>query len=162
MQACAGIIPPWQYVIDSGDGMMKRSKNGFTLIEVMIAVAIIGVLAAVALPAYTDYLTRGRLSEVFSALSGVQPAAEQHWANTRSYVDFDTQGNFPAATPNFTYALSNATASTYTVTGTGRGKMAGFVYTINQSGVQATTATPTGWGANTACWVDRKGGACMQ
>ncbi|MES2263363.1 MAG: prepilin-type N-terminal cleavage/methylation domain-containing protein [Pseudomonadota bacterium] len=136
---------------------MKRIKNGFTLIEVMITVAIVGILAAVALPAYSTYVTRGRMSEAFTTLGAAQPAAEQFWANGRTYVGFN---NFPASTSNFTYALSGATTSAYTLTATGTGKMAGFVYTINQSGTQTTTASPTGWGTSASCWVDRKGGAC--
>jgi type IV pilus assembly protein PilE len=136
---------------------MERMQRGFTLIEVMITVAIVGILTAVALPAYSDYVTRSRLSEAFTVLGAAQPAAEQYWANGRKYDDF---ANFPATTPNFSYALSNASASTYTLTATGTGKMAGFVYTINQSGARATTASPTGWGTRTDCWVDHKGGKC--
>ena len=139
---------------------MARKAGGFTLIEVMITVAIVGILLAVAVPAYSDYVTRGRLNEAFTALGGAQPAAEQYWANNRTYVDFDTSPAFPKVTPNFTYALSNASASTYTITATGSGKMSGFVYSINESGVHATVAAPDGWGANASCWVDHKGGAC--
>ncbi|MYM22504.1 prepilin-type N-terminal cleavage/methylation domain-containing protein [Duganella sp. FT135W] len=139
---------------------MKRIQQGFTLIEVMIVVAIVGILMAVAVPAYSDYVTRGRLSEAFTALGGAQPAAEQFWSNTRSYSGFDSSPSFPGTGTNFTYALSNATASTYTITATGTGKMAGFVYTINESGGHATTGSPTGWGTSTSCWVDHKGGAC--
>lgn len=139
---------------------MKRLQQGFTLIEVMISVAIVGVLMAVALPAYSDYVTRGRLSEVFTALGAAQPAAEQFWSNSRSYVGFDGAVTFPANTANFTYALSGASASAYTVTGTGTGRMAGFAYTIDQNGGRATTASPAGWGTSTSCWVDHKGGSC--
>jgi len=135
---------------------MERMQRGFTLIEVMITVAIVGILTAVALPAYSDYVTRSRLSEAFTVLGAAQPAAEQAWANDRRYDNFPA----PAATANFTYALSNAGASTYTLTATGTGKMAGFVYTINQSGARATTASPTGWGTSDKCWVDHKGGKC--
>jgi type IV pilus assembly protein PilE len=134
--------------------------KGFTLIEVMVTVAIVGILSAVALPAYSTYVTRGRLAEAFTALGGAQPAAEQYWANNRKYTDFDTASNFPKTTANFSYALSNATSSSYTITATGLGKVAGFVYTINQNGARATTASPSGWGTSTSCWVDRKGGAC--
>lgn len=140
--------------------MNKRIQQGFTLIEIMISVAIVGILLAVAVPAYSDYVTRGRLSEAFTALGGAQPAAEQYWANNRTYVNFDGSASFPGATPNFTYAISNATVSTYTLTATGKGKMDGFVYTVNESGGRATTGSPTGWGTSTTCWVDRKGGAC--
>jgi type IV pilus assembly protein PilE len=137
---------------------MKRIKNGFTLIEVMVTVAIVGILMAVALPAYNDYVTRGRLTEAFSALGAVQPAAEQFWSNQRTYAQLDTLVNFPANTANFTYALSGATASTYTVTATGIGKVAGFVYTIDQNGARPTTGGP--WGTSGTCWIDHKGGTC--
>lgn len=139
---------------------MKRVKNGFTLIEVLVTVVIVGILMAVAMPAYNDYVIRGRLTEAFSALGTAQPAAEQFWSNNRTYVGFDTAVNFPAATANFTYALSGASASAYTVTATGIGKVAGFVYTIDQNGNRATTGSPAGWGTSTSCWVDHKGGSC--
>lgn len=142
---------------------MKRRNLGFTLIELMITVAIVGILSAIALPSYRDYVTRGRLTEAFSALSTVQPNAEQFWSNTRSFASFDTLSNvFPQATPNFTYALSGATASGYTVTATGIGKVAGFIYTIDQTGARATTAVPTGWTSSTSCWVDHRDGQCSQ
>lgn len=136
---------------------MKNVQKGFTLVELMVVIAIIAILSAVAIPAYTDYLTRGRLTEAFTTLGGAQAAAEQYWSNERKYTNF---ANFPATTPNFSYALSNATASSYTLTATGTGKMAGFVYTIDQSGTRTTTATPAGWGTSTTCWVDKKGGQC--
>jgi type IV pilus assembly protein PilE len=140
---------------------MKRIQQGFTLIEVMITVAIVGILAAVAIPAYTDYVIRARLTEAFSTLSGAQTAAEQYWSTWRDYAQFDSRSRtFPQATPNFTYALSNATPSTYIITATGINKAAGFVYTINQDGTHATTASPPGWGTNANCWVDHKGGTC--
>jgi type IV pilus assembly protein PilE len=141
---------------------MKRIQQGFTLIEVMITVAIVGILLAVAVPAYSDYVTRGRLSEAFTALGGAQPSAEQFWANNRTYVGFDGASSFPAATPNFTYALSNASASTYTITATGRAKAPGFAFTVNESGTRTTTSSPDGWGTSTSCWVDHKGGACSE
>ncbi|WP_307664846.1 type IV pilin protein [Pseudoduganella namucuonensis] len=140
--------------------MMKRIQHGFSMVEIMIVVAIVGILSAVALPAYTDYLTRGRLSEAFSSLGGAQPAAEQFWANNRTYVGFDAASTFPANTSNFTYALSGATTSAYVITATGIGKTDGFVYTVNQNGSQATTGSPSGWGTSATCWVDRKGGVC--
>ena len=142
---------------------MKRVARGFTLIELMVTVAIVGILTAVALPAYRDYVTRSRLTDAFSALAAVQPAAEQYWSNNRTFVGFDT-GNPALFTPtsNFSFSLSGASVSAYTVTATGIGPVAGFVYTINQSGTRATTASPTGWGTSTSCWVDRKGGTCSQ
>lgn len=139
---------------------MKRAAQGFTLIEIMITLAIVGVLSAVALPAYRDYVTRARLTEAFSALSAVQPAAEQLWSNTRSFATVSTV--LPPATATFTYTASDATASAYTVTATGAAQALGFVFTINQAGTRATTGVPTGWTANSACWVDKRGGTCVQ
>ncbi|ELX09164.1 putative fimbrial protein [Janthinobacterium sp. HH01] len=139
---------------------MQRAQKGFTLIEIMVSVAIVGILMAVAIPAYSDYVIRGRLSEAFTGLGGAQPAAEQFWSNNRTYIGFNGASNFPSNTANFTYALSAATASSYTLTATGIGKMNGFVYTIDQNGTHATTGSPTGWGVSASCWVDHKGGAC--
>ena len=142
---------------------MKRSNRGFTLIEVMITIAIIGIVSAIAIPSYRDYVIRGRLAEAFSALGAVQPSAEQFWSNNRSFVGFDTLSNeFPRNTATFSYALSGATASAYTVTATGLGNASGFVYTIDQQGNRATTGVPSGWAANAGCWVDRRGGTCSQ
>ncbi len=134
---------------------MQRPQRGFTLMEVLITVVIVGILSAVAIPQYTQYVTRSRVAEAFSALGAAQLNAEQYWSNKRTYDDMPA----PAATDNFTYAVSNDTDSTYTITATGKAKMTGFTYTIDQNGRRTTTATPA-WGTNANCWVDRKGGAC--
>ena len=139
---------------------MRRVANGFSLIELMVSVAIVGILTAAALPAYRDYVLRARLTEAFSALAVTQPAAEQLWSNTRSFATVASV--LPANTAAFTYLASNLTASSYTVTATGAAQATGFVFTINQAGSRATTAVPTGWSANAACWVDKRGGTCVQ
>lgn len=145
---------------------MKRHQTGMTLIEIMIVVAIIGILSAVALPAYRDYVTRGRVSEAFSALATVQPNAEQWWANQRTFAGMGVRANnptFPVDTANFTYVVSGDTASGYLVTANGVGLSLGFAYTIDQAGNRKTTGVPTGWsGLNASCWVDRRAGTCTQ
>ncbi|MES2152039.1 MAG: type IV pilin protein [Pseudomonadota bacterium] len=138
---------------------MDKKAAGFTLVELLIAVAVVGVLTAIALPAYKDYVQRARLSEAFAALGGVQLSAEQYWANNRSYVGLNT---LPAASVNFSYALSTATVSAFTVTATGTGNMASFRYSIDQNGSRATLGAPAGWTLSASCWVDRKGGQCTQ
>ncbi|MET3131935.1 type IV pilus assembly protein PilE [Oxalobacteraceae bacterium GrIS 1.11] len=144
---------------------MKRGENGFTLIEMMVTVAIIGILTSIALPNYTAYVTRTRLTDAFTALGATQPSAEQYWANGRTYANFAVINGLPANTPNFTFALApGASATAYTVTATGIGKMVGFNYSIDQAGAHVTTALPGGWTlpSPSTCWTDRKDGTCSQ
>ncbi len=133
--------------------------KGFTLLELLTVVAIIGILAAIAYPAYNDYITRSKIAEATSALSDGRIKMEQFFQDNRTYDG----GPAPAATTNFTYAAGNLSNTTYTLTATGIGAMAGFTYTINQTNTRQTTAAPTGWAAAAmpaACWITRKGGAC--
>jgi type IV pilus assembly protein PilE len=135
-----------------------KMYSGFTLIEMMITVAIIGILSAIAMPIYSDYVIRSRLADAFSQLSTSNSSAEQFWSNNRTYVGM----SMPAPTANFTYSVSNQTTSTYTIAATGIGLVAGFVFTINQDGTKATTSIKAGWGsASLNCWVNAKGG-CTQ
>lgn len=55
---------------------MKNNQNGFTLIELMIVIAIVGILAAVALPAYQNYSNRAKFTEVVNSTAGVKSAVE--------------------------------------------------------------------------------------
>lgn len=137
---------------------MKRA-SGFTLIELLVVMTILGILSAIAIPAYSKYVLRTRLGEAFTALAGMQPVAEQYWADHRSFADFD---GVPADSAYFTYSLTDASASAYTVTATGRGATNGFVFTIDQGGRRATTGVPEGWTTNANCWVDREEGTCVQ
>lgn len=131
---------------------MKMQK-GFTLIEMMIVVAVIGILASIAVPAYTDYVTRGKLVEGTSALADGRIRMEQFFQDNRTYAG----GPCPAATTNFTYACGNPTTTIYTITATGVGNLAAFSYTINQANTKGST---TPWGNSTTCWVTKKGGVC--
>lgn len=143
---------------------MQQRQSGFSLIEIMIGVVIIGILTAVALPSYSNYVLRARLSEAHSALAAVQPRLEQYWSNNRSFDGFDAAGvnQMPGNTTNFAYTLVGPSASGYTVVATGRAAALDFVYTIDQAGRRATTKVPTGWTTNANCWVDRKGGKCTE
>lgn len=125
---------------------------GFTLIEAMITVAIIGILAAVALPSYTDYVKRGKIPEATSALGQGRVAMEQWFQDNRTYVGAPC----PDDGRNFALACDTDVTS-FTITASGSGSMDGFNYTINQDN---TRASNTPWGDNASCWVASKGGTC--
>ncbi len=140
-----------------------KKPGGFTLIELLIAVAIVGILAAIALPSYNQYVVRGKLSEAFSNLLAIRVQSEQWFQDNRSYA------GMPCSTTNarhFAYACSNLTATTYTVTASGIAgtDTAGLAFTVDQSNARASVvtapATAKGWASNAGCWIVRKGGSC--
>lgn len=133
---------------------MKLQK-GFTLIELMIVVVIIGVLASVAVPAYQDYVIRGRISEATSELSGKRVLLEQWFQDNRSYVGATACNADSKA--YFDIACTNLTQNTYTLDATGKGNMAGFNYHLDHNNTKTSDTT---WGDSGNCWVIRKGGAC--
>lgn len=140
----------------------RLQRRGFTLIEVMITVAIIAILARVALPAYLDYTKRGKLTEAFNNLSTCSIALGQYYQDNRTFVGA-TLGSAAAnqcqlSSTNFSYALSNLTATGYTLTATGGGPVSGFVFTLDNSGARATTGVPSGWTSNANCWVSSRSG----
>src|SRR5471030_1528331 len=64
---------------------MKRVQKGFTLIELMIVVAIVGILAAIALPAYQDYITRSKMSEVLAAIAACKTSIAEYSSTKSAY-----------------------------------------------------------------------------
>lgn len=91
-----------------------RHSRGFTLIELMIAAAVIAILAAVAFPSFMDSIRKGRRSEAFSALSNIQQAQERWRANNAAYASnlsasAPTGLNIPSTTSGGYYTLSLGT-----------------------------------------------------
>lgn len=123
--------------------------RGFTLIEVIVVVVILGILASIAIPAYSRYITRGALVEATTALADYRVRMEQFYQDNRTYANgADCGVAAPAGLANFavTCALA-AGGQAYTATATGAGTAAGFTFTINQANARATTALPTHWGS---------------
>ena len=145
-----------------------RSATGFTLIEVMITVAIVAILAAVAIPSYTDYITRSKIQEATTSLLAMRTKMEQFFQDQRTYSGAcfpNTVAPKPSGLKYFTIDCSNQTGTTYTVTATGIAgtDMAQFSFTIDQGNTRQTTGVPLGSGWTlpaTNCWVTRKGGIC--
>lgn len=134
---------------------MKMQK-GFTLVELMIVVAIVGILAVVVTPVYSDYVIRGKLVDATSGLSNGRVKLEQFFQDNRTYVG----GTCPASTDYFTFACATA-ASTYTITATGVGNLSAFIYYIDNTNTKQTTGLKAGWGTVPAnCWIVSKGGSC--
>lgn len=134
---------------------VARVAAGFTLIEVMITVAIIGIIATIAMPAYTDYVTRGRLAEAHSTLADMRVRLEQFYQDNRTYA------GAPACTATTGQHFAFSCTGTLDATQfTAQAQGLGFIFTINQNNVRATPTAPAGWTTSNPCWVTRKGGGC--
>jgi type IV pilus assembly protein PilA len=93
---------------------MKRIQKGFTLIELMIVVAIVGILAAVALPAYQGYIKRGTYVEVLAQANPVKTAISECYANENDLTKCDTYAEIGITSPVGTVAFSGAVITTTT------------------------------------------------
>ena len=149
--------------------------GGFTLIEMMIVVAIMAILAAVAIPSYSSYVMRGRLTDAHAKLGDLRGQMERYFLDNRTYQDttgtlcgIDDAAINMTATYNadggrsFDITCAAATPTTYTLTAAGRAArgMSGFTFTVNQANARATAAAPAGWTTSANCWIVRKTGDC--
>ena len=125
---------------------MKKVQQGFTLIELMIVVAIIGILAAVALPAYQDYTVRSRVAEPITLMSAMKATVTENIANTNGI----SANNCLGVTP-----ISTATKNTTSLTCADATGVITVVSTAAAGGVTITnTPAFTAGSINWTCAVD--------
>ena len=147
-------------------------RRGFTLIEIMIAVVIVAILAAIALPSFLDSVRKSRRSEAFAALATLQQAQERWRGNTAAYAT-DAQLTLlphPAvpsglgmtrATPNgyYTLLLSGTSAVGYTASATAQGNQANDgtcqLLTVEVAGgnIRYGSGAPPNFGDPGRCWA---------
>lgn len=134
-------------------------QQGFTLLELMIAVAIIGIIASIAVPNYIDYVKKGKASEATSNLADLRIKMEQCFQDNRNYTAAACAAFCAptSSTSNFTYACSGVTPTTYTITATGAGSMTGFSFDVNEANDKNSTFDGN---SGTGCWLTSKSGSC--
>jgi len=95
---------------------MKKAQQGFTLIELMIVVAIIGILAAVAIPAYQDYTTRAQVSEGISVASAARTAVAEHVQSLGTWPTDNAAAGLAAPADYSTDVIQDITVATGVIT----------------------------------------------
>lgn len=143
----------------------RVAGRGFTLIELMVAVAVVGILAAIAYPAYTDYVRRGKIVEATGQLSTVRVRLEQYYQDNRNYGSSASACGVAMPTSSyFSFSCNWGTGGTsqsflMTATGLAAGGMDGYVYTVDHSNAQITTQF-AGETVTAACWMTKRGQSC--
>jgi type IV pilus assembly protein PilE len=136
--------------------MKHLLQQGFSLIEVMVVVAIIGLLASIAVPGYQDYVRSGNAAEAPANLANCRVQAEQFYQDNFTYVGFACN---PTDARFFDYTIDNQTATSYTLIATGRAaqNMGNFSFTVNQDNAKTSTYDGT---TGATCWLTSASGSC--
>jgi len=136
--------------------MKRPNQYGFSLIEVMVVVAIIGLLASIAVPGYQDYVRSGNAAEAPANLANCRVQAEQFFQDNFTYVGFVC---VPSDARFFDYVIDNQSATTYTLRAAGRAaqNMGNFEFTVNQD--NAKTSRFDG-ATGSSCWLTSSSGSC--
>jgi type IV pilus assembly protein PilE len=143
----------------------RRQALGFTALELLAVVTIIGILASLVVPSYGAYLSRSRILDAAMRLSDHRAKMEAYFLDRRTFVDGAGSCGVavpPVASGDVFDVACVATTSTYRVTATGRAAgMVGFAYAVDEIGARTTLAVPGGWTRTPDCWTVRPDGSCM-
>jgi len=128
----------------------------------MIVVVVVAILAAVAVPSYTEYITRGRIPDATSNLATKRVKLEQYFQDNRTYIGATDCASDTTTSSYFNFSCSAQTASAYTLQAVGKSAMAGFTLQVTEANARSTEAVPSGWTLPSPnnCWVTKKGGVC--
>ncbi|HWU34968.1 MAG TPA: type IV pilin protein [Methylovorus sp.] len=137
-------------------------QAGFTLIELMITVAIVGILAAVAYPSYTDYVKRAQIPQATGELSQMRNRMERYYQDNRTYANGGACGATASTVSHFNVGCATSNGGQgYIITATGSDNMAGFVYTIDHNNAKTSqTKFRNTIQTSSTCWLTKAGGTC--
>ena len=130
---------------------MKRVQRGFTLIELMIVVAIVGILAAIALPAYQDYVVRSKMSEVVAAIGACKTSIQEFASTKNSFPSSVSEAGCSTTATQYLSAMAVASSSTAaTITASSANTGAGNC-DLQLTSLGGASSTITGWTGSSSC-----------
>jgi type IV pilus assembly protein PilE len=145
-------------------GTVKKRQVGFTLIELMVVISIVGLLLAIAMPGYSDYLTRARRSDARAALLEIAAAQERNYFQVKQYTvnakkevwDNLDGTDFISAEGYYTLLFAiDAGGQKYTITATARGRQSGDTdcssFSYDDTGLK-DAKDATGADSSSVCW----------
>lgn len=139
-------------------------NKGFTLIELMVVVAVVAILSAIGFPAYTDYILRTQVAEATSTLSSMQVKMEQYYQDNRTYTGScadDSVAPIPKGLKYFNIACEiNPNGDGFILSANGKdGK---FIFQVDEANNMVTNTVPNGWVNTVNCWVGKSNGECVK
>jgi prepilin-type N-terminal cleavage/methylation domain-containing protein len=151
-------------------GTRQGRSKGFTLIELMIVVAIVAILTTIAYPNYRDYVIRGQLVDATQGLAAVRANMERYFQDNRTYLAIPGPPAFtppctaaPVAYGRFNISCPPIDATHFTATAVGiAGPLVGFSFSVTEADVQKTVVTtppaPASFLGCTTAWITKTGG----
>jgi type IV pilus assembly protein PilE len=136
----------------------RQRKHGFSLIELMVAVTIIAIMTAIALPSYAAYIQRSRVGDALAPLAQYRLQMEQASQDNGNYGVTACAVAPPNNTPYFRFGCALATGGQgFVATATGYGQMTAYVFSVDELGAQKTSAFPGAASLPAPCWLTRTG-----